>query len=96
MLRSLQALNVVLLIACVISFTWGMRRVFMRPNGVTLGARLVRALGALVLLHIGALVFVTPTSVFQAAGGAALYACSLTLFWWCVSATAGSKLSAVF
>lgn len=86
-----------LLLACLSSFVWGMRRFFIQPAGATTGMRITKICGLLFsVLHF---VLIVTQGVIQptlAAVAAILYVASLLLFWWSVYVNRAKPLSAVF
>ena len=99
-----QSTCAMLLLACLSSFVWGMRRFFIRPAGSNTGMQVTKICGLLFsVLHFALIV---SQGVTPPAGGFAimalyvvatmLYASSLFLFWWSVYTNRAKPLSAVF
>jgi protein-S-isoprenylcysteine O-methyltransferase Ste14 len=92
-----QCISAVLLIACLASFAWAMRRFFVKPAGLTMGMKLIRTCGILFgLLHMAAIAATPGVPDMRGASGALLYLCALGLFWWAISASLRQPLSAAF
>ena len=92
-----QWLTAMLLVSCLGSFTWGMRRFFVQPSGSTAGMKIISACGiAFSAMHLFAIL--TPNSVTPERGwvGALLYLWSLGLFWWAIQTNSAARLSAAF
>jgi protein-S-isoprenylcysteine O-methyltransferase Ste14 len=86
-----------LLLACLISFSWGMRRFFSQPAGENSGMRLIRVCGsAFALLHLAAIIATPGVSAAQVLTGACLYLASLATFWWAIRTHGARPLSAAF
>lgn len=86
-----------LLLACLSSFVWGMRRFFIQPAGSTTGMRVTKICGLLFsLLHLSMILFQDVLHPGRAFLAIALYCTSLTLFWWAVYTNREKPLSAVF
>jgi len=92
-----QWASALLLLACLASFVWGMRKFFVQPAGNTTGMRIIGALGLLFgALHFMA-IFLTNSITGQRGSLAAfLYLCSLGLFWWAIRTNSSARLSAAF
>jgi len=92
-----QWLLAILLLNCLGSFAWGMRKFFVQPSGSTAGMKLISSCG----LVFAALHFV---GIFSTSGitperglvGALLYFWSLGLFWWAIRTNSATRLSAAF
>jgi protein-S-isoprenylcysteine O-methyltransferase Ste14 len=92
-----QWTSALLLLACLTSFGWAMQRFFTQPSGQTGGMKVVKVFGILFgILHLTAIVVTPLASIAQGLTGAALYACSLGLFWWAITANLRRPLSAAF
>src|ERR1700744_3542987 len=92
-----QWISAMLLFGCLASFGWAIRRFFLQPAGLTPGMKLIKVCGIVFgLLHLAAIVITPGISFFRAFSGAALYSCSLGLFWWAVSTNLRRPLSAAF
>ena len=92
-----SVLSVVLLLASLGSFSWGMRRFFFKPSGDNAGMKLIRACSSsFALIHIVAIIVsqdVSPRQVFLAA---IFYGSALALFFWAIRTHGERRLSAVF
>src|SRR5579864_7160379 len=92
-----QWLTASLLLSCLVSFAWGMRKFFVQPSGTTAGMKLISTCGVLfAALHLVAILL--PGSVTAERGwlGTLLYVWSLGLFWWAIRANSAARLSAAF
>jgi protein-S-isoprenylcysteine O-methyltransferase Ste14 len=86
-----------LLLACLSSFVWGMRRFFIQPAGPTTGMQITKICGLFFsVLHFVLIVSESVIRPAQALLATMLYVASLVLFWWAVSTNRGKPLSAVF
>lgn len=86
----------VLLLACLSSFGWGMRKFFVQPVGMTAGMKLITALGFLFgFTHFAAILAVSPAAGYSLPGDV-LYVCSIALFWWAIRTNSKRQLSAAF
>ena len=86
-----------LLLACLLSFGWGMQKFFARPAGSTRGMKIISLFGAgFSIMHLAAIILIPVTSPAQAIFAAALYACALGLFWWSIKVNSSKPLSAAF
>jgi protein-S-isoprenylcysteine O-methyltransferase Ste14 len=87
----------VLLVACSLSFTWGMRSFFVRPARMTTGMRTTAITGSIfAALHLAAILLVPHLSIERFSSGTALYSLSLLLFWRAVAANRAKPLAACF
>lgn len=92
-----QYLLIACLVLCLASFTWAMQRFFVRPAGATAGMNAIGAGGLLFgILHVAALGSAANIAPARAFAAAALYFCSLGLFWWAIYANLARRLSACF
>ena len=92
-----QALTLVLLLGCLSSFAWAMRRFFVQPSGPTTGMRATALCGmACAVLHVGALLLPGSVSAKRGSAAAAVYLASLLLFWWSIATNRRQPLSAIF
>ena len=92
-----QALSALLLMACLASFVWAMRKFFLQPFGTTLGMQVITACGILfAALHLACIIL--PAGVTPVRGSIAglFYAGSLGLFWWTIRTNSVARLSAAF
>jgi len=86
-----------LLLACLCSFVWGMRRFFIRPAGSTPGMKVTKFCGLFFsVLHFALIVSESEMELPQALLATVLYVVSLTLFWWAIYTNRSNPLSAVF
>lgn len=91
-----QLASAVLLFVCLGSFAWGMKKFFVQPAGMTLGMKLIAALGVIFgLTHLVAILAVSPI-VEQSVAADAFYLCSAALFWWAIRSNTKRQLSAAF
>jgi protein-S-isoprenylcysteine O-methyltransferase Ste14 len=87
----------VLLLACLISFAWAMRRFFVKPAGMTAGMKLTGFCGvAFSLLHIAVILTARDLTVSRTIAGAVMYLAALGMFWWAIAANRRQPLSACF
>lgn len=97
MMSGWQWFSVVLLLGCLASFGWAMRRFFVQPAGLTSGMRLIKTCGiGFGAVHLAAIVLTPGITAERGSSGAALYLCSLGLFWWAIGASLRKPLSAAF
>ncbi len=86
-----------LLIGCLASFGWAMRRFFIQPAGLTTGMQVIKACGvAFGILHLTAIVVTPGINAVRGVSGTVLYLCALALFWWAVQVSLRQPLSAAF
>ena len=86
----------ILLLACLSSFVWGMRRFFIQPAGSTTGMQITKICGLLFsVLHFVMIVLQNVTHPGRALLATLVYCASLVLFWWAVYANREKPLSAV-
>jgi len=86
-----------LLLACLSSFVWGMRRFFIRPAGSTTGMQITKICGlSFSVLHFALIVSESEIQPAQTVLATTLYVTSLILFWWAVYTNRAKPLSAVF
>jgi protein-S-isoprenylcysteine O-methyltransferase Ste14 len=92
-----QFTSAMLLLACLSSFVWGMRRFFIQPAGSTTGMQITKIFGLLFsILHLVLILNQNAVQPGQALLATILYASSLILFWWAVYTNREKPLSAVF
>jgi len=86
-----------LLLACLLSFGWGMQKFFARPAGSTRGMKIISIFGAgFAVMHLAAILLNPAASSAQAILAAAFYLCALGLFWWSIRVNSSKPLSAAF
>ena len=88
-----------LLVGCLASFGWAMRRFFLQPAGMTTGMKVIKAFGIFSgLVHLAAIVATPGVTVVRGGSGAVLYLCALGLFWWAINTSTNLRrpLSAAF
>jgi len=91
-----QLLSGALLLSCLASFGWAMRKFFVQPAGMTAGMKMTKACGIAFAIHHFVTILVTPEiTAERGAAGAFLYLSSLGLFWWAIRTSAKHPLSAV-
>ena len=92
-----QWLSAILLLSCLASFAWGMRRFFVQPSGSTAGMKIISGCGTLFAgLHFVAIFLTNSITAERALVGALLYLWSLGLFWWAIQTNSTARLSAAF
>ena len=92
-----QLVSASLLVACLASFAWGMRKFFSRPAGDTAGMRVIKMCAAVsTLLHLGAIVLTPQMTTGQVLAAALLYLSALGMFWWAIRTNSPRPLSAAF
>src|SRR4030095_7451150 len=99
-----QCTCAMLLLACLSSFVWGMRRFFIQPAGSNTGMQVTKMCGLFFsVLHFALIVRqggIPPAEGFVATIlyvlATMLYVASLFLFWWAVHTNRRKPLSAVF
>lgn len=85
-----------LLLACLASFGWAMRRFFVQPAGPTAGMTVIKTCGiAFGILHVAA-ILTTNITLARGVSGAILYLGALGLFWWSIKTSLLHPLSAAF
>ncbi len=90
-------LSAILLLACLASFGWAMRRFFARPAGSNAGMKLISACGiAFAILHFAAIALSPVIAWKRGLCAALLYLSALSLFWWALWSNALRPLSAAF
>jgi len=88
---------VILLLGCLTSFGWGMRRFFIRPERIAPGMRITSILApAFTFVHLGVLATAYDLTLARSVMGALLYAAACGLFWWAVRANRTQPLPACF
>src|SRR5262245_51715808 len=86
-----------LLLACVASFGWAMRRFFVKPAGTTPGMQFTKSCGVVfTLVHLAAILLSRAVPLNRLVGAISLYVAALLLFWWTWSTNRGRPLTAVF
>ena len=86
-----------LLLGCLVSFGWAMRRFFVNPVGMTLGMKLTGFCGVLFsIVHLVAILTASNFTALRTLSGAALYVIALAVFWWAIAANRRRPLSACF
>jgi protein-S-isoprenylcysteine O-methyltransferase Ste14 len=86
-----------LLLACLGSYAWGMRRFFAQPAGDTAGMAVIRICGAVfAVVHAGALIFTPGIEAGALEAAIALYLAALGLYWWAIRTNSPRPLSAAF
>lgn len=97
MMHAWQLIAGGLLVACLLSFGWAMRRFFLQPAGLTPGMQAIKYCGiAFGLLHVAAIAATPRIAPLHGLFGAALYLCALGLFWWAIRTSLTRPLSAAF
>jgi protein-S-isoprenylcysteine O-methyltransferase Ste14 len=92
-----RAIGTGLLLGCLGSYGWGMRRFFSQPVGDTAGMTVIRICGAVfAILHAGALVLTPEIAAGQILMAISLYLLALGLFWWAIRTNSPCPLSAAF
>lgn len=92
-----QCTCALLLLACLSSFVWGMRRFFVQPAGSTTGMRITRFCGLFFgVLHFALIASQGVIQPLLALLATILYVASLFLFWWSVYTNRAKPLSALF
>jgi protein-S-isoprenylcysteine O-methyltransferase Ste14 len=92
-----QWISAILLVACLGSFGWAMRRFFLQPAGATAGMRVIKACGlAFGIFHLAAIIATPGIPTLRGLCGATLYLCALGLFWWAIKTSLRRPLSAAF
>jgi protein-S-isoprenylcysteine O-methyltransferase Ste14 len=92
-----NVLLALLLVSCFGSFTWAVRRFFVRPERSTPGLKFTLLTGtAFAIIHL-VVILRTPLLVpWAVAAGAVLYCLSLAVFWWAIAANRVKPLAACF
>ena len=92
-----QWLSAILLLSCLASFAWGMRRFFVQPSGSTAGMKIISGCGTLFAgLHFVAIFSTNNITAERGLVGALLYLWSVGLFWWAIQTNSTARLSAAF
>lgn len=92
-----QWISGMLLLACLASFYWAMRRFFVQPAGLTAGMQVIKACGMVFgLLHLAAILATPGITYPWGLCGAAVYLSALGLFWWAIDSSLHQPLSAAF
>lgn len=96
-LSSWQWISAALLIGCLASFGWAMKKFFVQPAGLTAGMKLIKTCGIVFgSLHLVTILATRGIGTLQGVSGAILYFCSLGLFWWAIQTSLSQPLSAAF
>lgn len=92
-----RVLLAVLLLACLGSFTWAMRKFFVKPEQATRGLRVTLLAGFLCAIANFAVIGLAPRLNLPAiVAGVALYCLSLAIFWWTIGSHRSKPLAACF
>ena len=92
-----QVLLAILLLACLSSFAWAMRRFFVKPDRMTPGLRVTLGAGLVFAITHFYVILRTPVLKPLAVGTAiTLYCLALGIFWWTISAHRVKPLAACF
>lgn len=92
-----QVLPALLLLACLSSFTWAMRKFFVKADQVTAGLRVTLLAGATCAIANFTVFALTPELKLPAVtAGVALYGLSLAIFWWTIASHRSKPLAACF
>ena len=84
-------------IACFGSFTWSIRRFFVRPSQIGRGMKMIQVFGLLfMVLHLVALLFFFQWRLDTAIAALFLYVLALALFWWAVTTIRSQPLTLAF
>lgn len=87
----------ILLVGCLASFSWSVRRFFTRPAGFTASMKAITVSATVFgLLHLYAILTGPNLTVGRSLAGAALYLVSGALFWWTIKTSIHRPLSAAF
>jgi protein-S-isoprenylcysteine O-methyltransferase Ste14 len=87
----------VLLVGCLYSSWWGMRRFFTRPAGLNAWMKLIAASATIFgALHLFAILFSSSLTAARSLAGSFLYLLSGALFWWAIRTSSQRPLSAAF
>jgi len=85
------------LVACLLSFLWGMCNAFVLPRRMTLGLKLTVVLGAIFgFLHLCVILTSVNLLTFLVCMAILLYLSALSLFWWTIVVTGRRRLPACF
>jgi len=92
-----QWISAALLLACLGSFGWAMRRFFVQPAGLTAGMQAIKVCGIVFgIAHLAAIALTPDITAARGVGAAGLYLLSLALFWWAIQTSLHQPLSAAF
>ena len=92
-----KTLLTILLLSSFGSFTWGVRKFFVKPEKLTLGVRLTLGAGTLFsVLHLLTILFWSTLLPVPVLIAALLYIASLAIFWWAIRANHVKPLAACF
>jgi protein-S-isoprenylcysteine O-methyltransferase Ste14 len=90
-----KVLLAILLLACLGSFTWAMRKFFVQPEQVTTGLLVTLLAGVFCAIANFAVIALTPALKLPAVlAGVALYCLSLAIFWWTIASHRSKPLAA--
>jgi protein-S-isoprenylcysteine O-methyltransferase Ste14 len=94
---SYQIILATLLVACLVSFGWGMRSFFVQPSGYTPGMKVIAACGyTFAALHLGAILLARHVSLERFWLAAFMYVAGFALYWWAIATNRKGRLSAAF
>lgn len=82
--------------ACFASYGWGLARFFADPGGGPGTGTVKWATAAAVAAHIAAILFFYDHGALRFAAALAIYALSLSLFWWAIAANRARPLTLAF
>ena len=92
-----SVLLAMLLLACLLSFGWGMSRFFVKPKQATLGMKVTATAGLVsALLHFRAIFSMHHVALARFSVAAAMYVLAIGLFWWAVRVNRARSLAACF
>lgn len=86
-----------LLLACLLSFAWGMSRFFVKPKQETVGMKVTAAAGLIsALLHFRAIFSMHEVVLDRSYVAATMYVVAIGLFWWAVCVNRARPLAACY
>jgi protein-S-isoprenylcysteine O-methyltransferase Ste14 len=92
-----QVLLALLLLACLSSFSWAVRKFFVKPEQKTTGLRITLLAGVACAVAHFVVIALTPELKLPAVlVGVALYCLSLAIFWWTIASHRSKPLAACF
>ncbi len=92
-----QVLLALLLLACLSSFSWAMRKFFVKPEQITAGLRITLLAGVSCAVAHFVVIARTPEFKLPAVlAGFVLYCLSLAIFWWTIASHRSKPLAACF
>lgn len=92
-----RTLLAILLLGSFGSFTWGVRKFFVKPDKMTLGVRLTLGAGSLFsVLHLLTILFWSTLLPIPVLLASALYIAAIAIFWWAIRANSVKPLAACF